>query len=262
MEKYQTVVLITGASRGIGKALAEHLSTNGRQVVITGRDSSALQLIESASDGSILAVSADACDPDAVRASVNTVIDRFARIDVLINNAGVGAVGKRLWDCDIDDWWRVQTINVRGPLSYMHAVIPQMIKQGAGTIINLGSYKAINPSPKASCYAASKAAIAKITDSVAAEVKEFGINVYCLSPGLVKTAMTRKLPSVQDLPDSAWRPVEKICDKAAALIDGSYRALSGRFLHVDDDLDILMTELDNIETNHLYQLSLTKLRQH
>jgi len=158
---------------------------------------------------------------------VDRVIADFGRIDVLINNAGTAGPGGPLLATDAGDWWRVQEVNVRGPMLYMQAVVPHM---ASGTIINIGSYAGARPTPGNAAYATSKAALARLTDSVAHEVADTGISALCVSPGLV-----------------------------AKLIEKDVRPLNGLFLHVDDDIDELLSEAQKIRSDGLYQLGVHRL---
>jgi 3-oxoacyl-[acyl-carrier protein] reductase len=99
-----------------------------------------------------------------------------------------------------------------------------------------------------------------MSDTVAEEVREQGVNVFCVSPGLVLTDMTRDADVFDDLPASAWNPIEKICALVGDLVDRDCSALSGRFIHVNDDLEELLADPERIRAEHLYQLRLSTFR--
>lgn len=260
MTRESKVVLITGGSRGIGRALAETLLGQGHRIAITGRDREQVESTARALDGEVLGVAGDASSKDDVRLTVERVIDRFGAVDVLINNAGISGADAPLSEADPDEWWRVQEINLRGPMLFMHALLPHMIDRRAGTIINMGSYAAIRPFKGASAYSTSKIALARTSDIVAEEVREHGIDVFCVSPGLVLTDMTRDADVFDDLPATAWSPIEKICGLVGDLIDRDCSVLSGRFIHVNDDLEELLADAERIRQEHLYQLRLSTFR--
>ena len=130
------------------------------------------------------------------------------------------------------------------------------LERGAGIIINLGSYIAIRPSSMATAYATSKAALARFTDCLAMEVAERGVQVFCVSPGLVLTDMTRDLPFIGDIPDEEFNNSEEVASLACELITGNYAELTGHFIHVSDDLPELLTNVDRLKEQRLYQLSL------
>jgi 3-oxoacyl-[acyl-carrier protein] reductase len=254
------VVLITGGSRGIGRALAESLVEKGHRIVITGRDEKQLFATAEALGEQVLAVRADASGREDTRRACDEAVRHFGTIDVLINNAGISGVDAALHESDPDLWWRVQEINLRGPMLYMRTVLPLMIEQGSGTVINMGSYAAIRPIPGASAYSASKIALARMSDIVADEVREHGIDVFCVSPGLVLTDMTRGADVFDDLPPSAWSPIDRICELVGSLVDRDCSALSGRFIHVNDDLDELLADPERVREECLYQLRLSTFR--
>lgn len=134
-----------------------------------------------------------------------------------------------------------------------------MIERKNGAIFNIGSYVGVRPSPYASAYAASKAGLARLTDSIAGEVAEFGINLFCVSSGLVKTNMTSDAPVFNNLPASAWNPPEKICQLIVDILERDCSALSGRFIHADDDLDAMLEQVDKVKSEGLYQLGMYSL---
>jgi NAD(P)-dependent dehydrogenase (short-subunit alcohol dehydrogenase family) len=253
--------LITGGSAGIGRAVAIALARCGHRVAVTGRDPSKLDRLRS-EIGGVLALRADVSSADDMRDVLAQVTDSLGPIDVLVNNAGTGggAAGPRaLLDMDPEEWWRVLEVNLRGPMLYSKAVLPGMVERRDGIIINIGSYIAIRASALATAYAASKAALARLTDCLACEVAEHGVHVFCVSPGLVLTDMTRDLPFIRDIPQSEFFQPEDMAGIACKLVTGDYGALSGRFLHVGDDLEALRAEADRIEEDGLYQLRLPGL---
>lgn len=253
------VILITGGSRGIGQAIATYLAGLGHRIAITGRNPDQLEQARKQLPADTLALMADASDDTAARDTVEAVIAHFGQIDVLINNAGTAGPGGPTWLTPSVDWWEVQETNVKGPLLHIQQVLPDMIDRRAGIIINLGSYAAIRPTPGNSAYAASKAALARLTDSVAAEVAEFGIQVFCVSPGLVKTDMTRGVPVFDDVPEHEWSRPEEVCQLVHSLLSEKYAPLSGRFLHVHDDIDELSNDTARIKRERLYQLRMDSL---
>jgi NAD(P)-dependent dehydrogenase (short-subunit alcohol dehydrogenase family) len=198
-------------------------------------------------------------DESAAEATVKKVIRDFGHIDVLINNAGTAGPGGPTWTTSPLDWWHVHETNVKGPLVYMSNVLPGMIERNTGTIINIGSYAALRPTPGNSAYASSKAALARITDSLAAEVAQYNIHIFCLSPGLVKTEMTRGVPIFADIPEREWNKPEDICHLVKTLLNNDYGELSGRFIHVKDDVGQLLKNAERIRNQGLYQLRMGNL---
>lgn len=181
------VVLITGAGRGIGRTIAEAFAREGAEVVAMDLDSVALAELrgESIAD---LALTCDITDPGQVRDAVATIEERYGRLDVLINNAGINAEGP-LESFDPELWDQVFAVNVRGVLNTCQAAIPLMKRQRAGRIINAASFAATIPSVDAAAYGASKAAVVQMTRVLASELGPWGITANAYAPGMIPTAM-------------------------------------------------------------------------
>ncbi len=254
-------VLITGGSRGLGRAIAISLAQQGHRVAVTGRDNAKLAEVAQELPGG-LAIDADVTDPAHTAAVIDEVESSLGPVDVLVNNAGIGGGDKgpqAFMDMSVDDWWRVQETNVKGPMLYTHAVLPGMIARAQGVIINMGSYIAIRPMPGATAYAASKAALARFTDCLSADLADTGVQTFCVSPGMVLTDMTRDLDFIDDLPADAFNQPEDIAERVSKLITGKYAALSGLFLHVRDDLDAILENADILREQRLYSLRIDSL---
>ncbi|HET6371484.1 MAG TPA: SDR family oxidoreductase [Nitrospiria bacterium] len=183
------VAIVTGGSRGIGYSIAEAYLRAGARIAICARDE--VRLREAAGRlsrlGEVLAVPCDVSDLEQVSRMVEKTIDRFGRIDILVNNAGIGMTYGRVGEIDPQQWAYVIAVNLIGTFNCCHSVIPRMVKEGGGKIINLKGYGADFPSPRVTAYGASKAAIVGFTRSLAREYKRSGITVNYLSPGVVKT---------------------------------------------------------------------------
>lgn len=256
------VILITGASRGIGKALACDLAKAGAKLALVARDSEKLEALRAlikADGGTALSFAANVTDAAWARQIVQDCQTQLGPLDILVNNAGTFGSSGPIWQCDIEDAWNAVEVNLRGPMVYMHAVLPEMVHRKGGIILNMGSYASIQPNERAPAYAAAKAALARYSDSVAATTGQHGVSIFTISPGLVQTDMTRNEPQFQNLPAEAWSPLSKICELVRELAGGNYAALSGRFLHVRDDLSELLSKTTQIEKENLYRLSLRNL---
>ncbi len=185
------VVLVTGAGRGIGRAIAETFAAEGASVVALDLGAEDLDKLESDLTGrgaTVLPAVADVRDDTAVQAVVNATLDRFGRIDVLVNNAGINVDG-RLEELDAAAWDRCFEVNVRGTFTTCRAVAPVMKRQRSGRILNAASFAAIVPSVGASAYAASKAAVVQFTRTIAGELGPWGITANSYAPGMIPTAM-------------------------------------------------------------------------
>lgn len=183
--------LITGGSRGIGFAIAEAYFREGAKVAVCGRDPKTLEKAgsELSTLGDLLTVPCDVSDSDQVEKMVEKIAGRFGRIDILVNNAGIGMTYGRAGEIDPKRWAYVIGVNLVGTFNCCHAVLPAMLKQCRGKIINLKGYGADLPSPRVTAYGASKAAIVAFTRSLAREYRGTGITANILSPGVVKTEL-------------------------------------------------------------------------
>jgi len=257
------VAVVTGGSRGIGREVAHSLAMAGAKVVVTARNAKMLDetvaIIRNAG-GDCTAQVMDVTDNKSILQAVEAITAQYGQIDLLVNNAGVGSIlGALPWDVDVDDWWHIQEVNVKGVFMCSKAVLPSMIERGQGRIINMGSYAAIHASPRSSAYSVSKAALMRLTDSMAVAAKDTGVAVFVISPGLVLTDMTKDVPSFKTLPESAWTPVEQVGELCIALASGKADMLSGCFIHTkDDDLDDMISRADEIMENDLYTLQLKR----
>lgn len=190
------VALVTGASRGIGAAIARELSSDGYAVAINYARSADLAegLAEEivASGGSAYAVQADVADADAVTSMFATVTDQLGPVSVLINNAGITEDGLLL-RMGVDQWDRVLSTNLRSVYLCTKAALKPMLRARAGRIISVSSISGISGNPGQSNYAASKAGIIGFTKSIAKEVGSRGITVNAVAPGFIATDMTEAL---------------------------------------------------------------------
>jgi NAD(P)-dependent dehydrogenase (short-subunit alcohol dehydrogenase family) len=186
--------LVTGASRGIGAATARALAAAGWAVALAARDAAACAALATEIESAGGRASAVACDvarwPD-VEGAVAATVDRFGRIDLLVNNAGVVEPIAALAEADPADWGRLVDINVKGVFHGLRAALPRMIAQGSGVVVNISSGAATNPLEGWSAYCASKAAVLMLTRQAHLEAADKGVRVVGLSPGTVATDMQR-----------------------------------------------------------------------
>jgi 3-oxoacyl-[acyl-carrier protein] reductase len=186
------VAVVTGGSRGIGRAVAVAFAREGVTVVVCSRNlDSNNETAESirSEGGSAFAYQVDVTNADSVSALVNGVLEQFGRIDILVNNAGVTA-DNLLLRMKEDDWDQVIDTNLKGTFNCTKAVARTMIKQHSGKIINVTSVVAMMGNPGQANYCAAKAGIIGFTKSVARELASRNITVNCVAPGFIKTAMT------------------------------------------------------------------------
>ncbi len=221
------VAIITGAARGIGSHLAAAFEDAGYVVERSSRTG------ESADPSIGLVTALDVRDADAVQAYIRGVLDRHARIDVLINCAGVIDDEVDLTASDPAQWWRVLEVNVRGPYLMTRFVLPAMLAAGSGRIINLNSGAGTRPGEVASAYHVSKTALARITGSTHLAGQNHGVYAFDLAPGVVRTDMTRSMRSHDNRTE--WTDPKDVGALALALAGGELDAWSGRMVRVGAD---------------------------
>jgi NAD(P)-dependent dehydrogenase (short-subunit alcohol dehydrogenase family) len=189
------VAVVTGGSRGIGLAIARALGAEGARVAIASRTQHELDAARAVLEGQhveVLARATDVARFDEVKSLVDEVERRWGRVDVLVNNAGVNGAIVRLDDCDPEEWKLAFEVNVFGTMHGCRAVLPGMRARRSGKIVNLAGGGVGGPgvAPRVSAYAASKAAVVQLTESLARELVDDGIQVNAVAPGAVVTEMT------------------------------------------------------------------------
>lgn len=206
MELEGRVAIVTGASRGLGRAAAVALVEQGVRVVAAARSIGELEQLQQTAPDQIHAVQCDMLDKDAVAALPRTAIDRFGSIDIVVNNAGIAPAGKFL-DQDPDIWDKVMAVNVAAPAILARAAGKHMAEQGSGKIINVASTSGILGKAILVAYSSSKGAILQFTKALAAEWASLGIQVNAIAPGAFETDAQS---AVLDSPDMLKRRLGKI----------------------------------------------------
>jgi 2-hydroxycyclohexanecarboxyl-CoA dehydrogenase len=181
------IAIVTGAGRGIGKAIAEKLAAEGATVVVTDLDE-ATAGETAATLSAAVAIRADVTDRQGVQTMVDRVRQQFGRIDVLVNNAGWDKAGPFVGS-DPADWDRVIAINLYGVLHTAKAVLPIMAEQGSGAVVNLGSDAGRVGSSGEAVYSAAKGGVIALTKSLAREMARYQVRVNCVCPGPTDTAL-------------------------------------------------------------------------
>jgi NAD(P)-dependent dehydrogenase (short-subunit alcohol dehydrogenase family) len=264
------VSLVTGGGRGIGRAMALALASAGASVGVVARSADELDetvhMIQHAA-GTAVAVAVDVTEAEAVQRAAAEVVDALGPIDLLVNNAGVNRVFGPLWEVDLDDWWNDVTVNLLGPALCSKAVLPSMIARGRGRIVNVSSGTAGRPFPYNSSYAASKAALVRFTDCLAAEVEGYGIKVFALGPGNVETSITRGLIASETgrrwmgevVAGLRYVPADVAATAVVDLARGVGDDLNGRWIDAGDGVAAVAARAAEVMAEDLFQLRRRKI---
>lgn len=187
-------VIITGAGRGIGRATARRFAASGDHLVLMDRqfgdDIGELESAAQAAGGSVTIRKGDVTVSEDVAALIAAALNGQGRIDVLVNNAGI-LLSRATTDTTIDDWNRIIAVNLTGTWACLHAVLPSMLKQKSGRIINVSSELGLIGFPGYAAYCASKGGVIALTKAVAKEVAQFGVLVNSVAPGPIVTDMLK-----------------------------------------------------------------------
>jgi NAD(P)-dependent dehydrogenase (short-subunit alcohol dehydrogenase family) len=256
------VAVVTGASRGIGRATALALGNAGFPVAVVARSAEALEetrLLVEQTGTTAVAVVADVTDPEAVARTVAAIERNAGAISVLVNNAGsLRAIGP-LWETDPGDWWSDVMTSLAGAYNFCREIVPRMIARGEGRIVNLTSYAGARPAPYQSAYGCGKAAVNSLTESLAAELAEHRLSAFSVAPGFTRTEMTAHLTSSEAgrrwLPEVGTGDVvdaEQTAQLIALIAGGGADELSGRLLHTLDEIDVLLAGVEEIRRDDLY----------
>lgn len=190
------VAVVTGGNAGIGEAIAKAFAREGASVVITGRRQGELDRVVNdilQAQGKAFAVAGSVTDEHSAQEAVRQTVQRFGQLDILVNNAGIGDFGKRLHEINDTTWAQVLDVNLTGVFRMTRAVLPQMLKQGRGVIVNISSVASLVGLPTLSAYAASKGALDALTRALAVDYAKDGIRCNVVNPGLIDTPMAAPL---------------------------------------------------------------------
>lgn len=236
------IAVVTGASRGIGRAIALDLANRGAKVIVnySGSEQKAAEVVEEivANGGSALAVQASVANADDVSNLMKKALDEYGRIDILVNNAGITR-DNLLMRMKDEEWEDVISTNLKGVFLTTKAVSRQMMKQRVGRIINISSIVGASGNPGQANYVAAKAGVVGLTKSVALELASRNITVNAVAPGFIETEMTEKLPEdvkttmLNQIPLQAFGKADDVAAAVAFLASDEASYITGQTIHVN-----------------------------
>jgi NAD(P)-dependent dehydrogenase (short-subunit alcohol dehydrogenase family) len=240
------VAIVTGSTKGIGRAMVEGLAAAGAKVVVSSRkqelcDEVAAE-IEAATGAEVLGLACHVGDWDAIPGFVEKVVERFGRIDVLVNNAGINPAPVTVSEMTLEYWQKVFSVNLEGPLRMSQQVAPVMREGGGGSIVHIGTMAAYGPGPNICAYGASKAGLRNLTRAMAMEWADWGIRVNILSPGPFMSEMLAGAAARSDIDYlgmvSSGTLLKRVADPAEIVGPVLYLASDASSFVTADDISV------------------------
>jgi NAD(P)-dependent dehydrogenase (short-subunit alcohol dehydrogenase family) len=263
--------IVTGAGQGIGRAIAVALGAQGTRVAAIARTLSDLEeTVRLIADqgGTSVAIVADVTVERDVKAAFARAAAQLGPPDLLVNNAGGSHAIGPLWELELDHWWADVELNLKGAVICTKLVLPHMLSQGWGRIVNLVSASGANPVPAILAYSSAKAGLFAFGEGLARSLTDTGICVFSLSPGMVATegalssmrseAGLRWMPEMVDAVLANGLKPERAAEWVLALNSGQFDTLTGRYIHASDDPELLSRRAPQIvsDDNRVLRLHL------
>lgn len=228
--------VVAGAGRGIGAEVARTLAAQGANLVLAARTASELDEVVrqvAACDGEACAIQADVADAHDAERVVHAAVERYGRVDVLVDVAGIyGPIGP-FWETDLDEWKRATEVNLYGLLHLSRAAVPTMIAAGTGSIVAFSGGGATTPLPRFSAYAASKAAVVRFVETLAEELRGTGVRVNAVAPGLVDTRLQDSVVAARGAAGEVFEKVQGMRERGEGGVDPAVPAALVAFLASD-----------------------------
>jgi 2-dehydro-3-deoxy-L-rhamnonate dehydrogenase (NAD+) len=189
--------IVTGGAQGFGRAITERFVASGAKVAIWDNDQALAEKTAKEIGNAVSPFKVDVTDLAAVEKTRDATLNAFGKIDILVNNAGIAGANKSVWDTDFEEWRRVLRINLDGPFICCKAIVPAMLKQNYGRIVNIASIAGKEGNPNAAHYSASKAGLIALTKSLGKELASNNILVNAVTPAAAKTAIFDQMTQQQ-----------------------------------------------------------------
>ena len=215
--------IVTGGAQGFGRAIAERFVASGARVAIWDNDQPLAEKTAREIGESVIAFKVDVTDLAAVEKTRDETLKTLGKIDIFVNNAGIAGVNKTVWETDFDEWRKVLRINLDGPFICCKAIVPTMIRQDYGRIVNIASIAGKEGNPNAAHYSASKAGLIALTKSLGKELARYNIMVNAVTPAAAKTAIFDQMTQqhidfmLSKIPKNRFVLVEELAALAAWL---------------------------------------------
>ena len=246
------VAIVTGASRGIGEAIATTFAQAGAQVVVSSRKQAALDAVAAKiqeQGGQALAVAAHTGDSEAVNALVARTVEHFGGVDIVVNNAATNPHFGPLLTADEGQWQKILDVNVMGYFRVAKAAVPEMQKRGGGKIINVASIAGLKPLPAMGVYSVSKAAVVMLTQALAQELGPHNIQVNAIAPGMIKTRFSSVLWQTESIaksiqaatPVGRFGEVDDLTGAALYLASPASDFMTGAVMLIDGGMNVAGT---------------------
>lgn len=262
------IAIVTGSGRGIGRSIAKAIAVAGGKVCVAARSESEVAAVVAeikGNGGEAIGSTTDVVDWAGVQRMVETTTEHLGPPTLLVNNAGSVAGLGRIDSVDPLSWWRDIEVSLKGSFLCSRAVVPGMVARRTGRVINVSSDVGVRPSPETSSYACSKAALLRLTDSLAVETAQEGVSVFAISPGLVRTALTDQVLASGPgqrwfgrLASPKWSEPEHAARLVVFLAAGKADVLSGRYLRISDDIEDLVRRAEEVGQKDFYALRVNR----
>jgi len=243
------VAVVTGASRGIGRAIALRLAAAGAKLVVSSRKLEGVQPVAdeiTAAGGQALAFAAHVGQPEDVAALVSRTLEAFGRVDIVVNNAATNPHFGLMLSADEGQWDKILDTNAKGAFRMCKAAVPHMEAQGGGKIINLSSLAGLHPFPGMGIYGISKAALIALTHQLAMELGQANIQVNAIAPGVIKTRFSQVLwqtpgisdPTLAHMPLGRFGEPDDVAGLALFLASSASDYITGAVFVIDGGLNV------------------------